>query len=93
MYKTKEEVEQAFPLGTVIAETPMFQRFYCADDIMFDKIKAWFNDAQVEQTSPHHATVTRMVTKTVEGYLYDGDNWYPMIHEGMNWAVYIPETF
>ena len=29
MYKTKEELERAWPLGTVISEVPIFQRFYC----------------------------------------------------------------
>ena len=93
MYKTREELEKDWPLGTIITEEPMIQRFYCADELMLDKIKAWFRDAQVEQTSPHHATVTRMVPKTVEGYLYNGDSWYPMTHEGITWAIYIPETF
>lgn len=93
MYKTKEELEEDWPLGTIIYEEPVFQRFYCADEIMLDKIKAWFNDAQVEQTSPHHATVKRMVPKTIEGYMYNGESWYPMIREGINWAIYTPEVF
>lgn len=93
MYKTKEELEKEWPLGTIITEEPVFQRFYCTNKLMLDKIKAWFSDARVEQTSPHHVTVTRMVPKTVEGYLYNGDGWYPMTREGIAWAIYMPETF
>ena len=93
MYKTKEEVEKDWPLGTIIAEEPVQQRFYCADEVMLDKIKAWFSDAEVKQTSPHHVTVTRMVPKTIEGYLYNGDNWYPMMRNGTDWAIYAPVVF
>lgn len=93
MYKTKEELERTWPLGTVIAEEPIFQRFYCANEIMFEKIKEWFKDAKVEQTSPHHATVSRSSKKTIEGYLYNGETWYPMIRDGIGWSIYMPEVF
>lgn len=93
MYKTKEEVEAAWPLGTIVSEAPMYQRFYCADEVMFEKIRNWFSEDSVEQTSPHHVTVSRMVPKTIEGYLYNGDSWYPMIQEGRSWEVYLPEIF
>lgn len=93
MYNTREELERAWPLGTVIAEEPIFQRFYCADEIMFDKIKNWFKDAEVEQTSPHHVTVSRLSKKTIEGYLYNGETWYPMTHDALGWSVYVPEVF
>ena len=93
MYKTKEEVERAWPLGTVVAEEPIFQRFYCANEIMFEKIKEWFKDAEVEQTSPHHATVSRLSKKTIEGYLYNGETWFPMIRDTTKWSIYMPEEF
>lgn len=93
MYKTKEELEHAWPLGTVVAEEPIFQRFYCADEVMFEKIKEWFKDAEVEQTSPHHATVSRLSKKTIEGYLYNGETWFPMIRDTTGWSIYIPEVF
>ena len=93
MYKTKEELERTWPLGTVVAEEPIFQRFYCADEVMFKKIKEWFKDAEVEQTSPHHATVSRLSKKTIEGYLYNGETWYPMIRDAAGWSIYIPEVF
>ena len=93
MYNTKEEVENAWPLGTVITEEPLFQRFYCADEITFNKIKEWFKNDKVEKTSPHHATVTRMYKKTVEGYLYNGEEWFPMMYDGMAWTIYSPEIF
>ena len=93
MYKTKEELEKAWPLGTVISETPIFQRFYCADSLTFEKIKEWFGDAKVEQTSPHHVTVTRIIPTTVEGYLYNGDEWYPMTRDSIGWSIYTPEEF
>ena len=93
MYKTREEIEKAWPLGTVIIEEPIQQRFYCTNEVMLDKIKIWFSDADVQQTSQHHATVTRMVPKTIEGYLYNGDSWYPMTRNGTNWNIYVPEIF
>lgn len=93
MYKTKEEVEKAWPLGTEISEEPVFQRFYCADDTTFEKIRKWFYNDTVRQTSPHHVTVIRMAVKTVEGYLFNGEEWFPMMREGQNWKVYLPEIF
>lgn len=93
MYKTKEELEAAWPLGTVVAEEPIYQRFYCADNVTLEKIKKWFSDAKVEQTSPHHATVTRTIPTTIEGYLYNGDEWAPMIKDIAGWSIYIPEVF
>lgn len=93
MYNTREEVELAWPLGTIISEEPVFQRFYCADATMFEKIKEWFKDDKVEQTSPHHVTVTRISRKAIEGYLYNGERWFPMIHNGHDWSIYIPPVF
>ena len=93
MYSTKEALEKDFPLGTVIAEEPIFQRFYCADEVTFEKIKNWFKGDDVQWTSPHHVMVTRMVRKTVEGYLYNGETWEPMIRDGNNWVVYFPGYF
>ena len=93
MYKTREEVEKAWPLGTEVCQEPVYQRFYCADKIMFDKIKNWFYNDTVLQTSPHHVTVTRMSVKTIEGYLFNGEEWFPMLRDGRNWEVYLPEEF
>lgn len=93
MYNTKEEVEKAWPLGTVVSEEPLFQHFYCADEVMFEKIKEWFRNNDVRQTSKHHVTVTRMIKKTIEGYLYNGEQWFPMFYDGKNWQVYFPEIF
>ena len=93
MYNTKEELENAWPLGTVVSEEPIFQRFYCADEVMFEKIKNWFKDDEVKQTSAHHVTVTRNIKKTIEGYMYNGEKWFPMIADGLNWKIYIPEVF
>ena len=93
VYKTKEELEQAWPLGTVISEEPVFQRFYCADQITFNKIQEWFKGDTVEQTSPHHVTVQRMSRKTIEGYLYNGESWFPVTRNGQEWEIYFPEVF
>lgn len=93
MYKTKEELERAWPLGTVIAEEPIFQRFYCADEVTFEKIKEWFKGDKVEQTSPHHVTVTRNCKKTIEGHMYNGESWYPMVSDTLGWSIYVPEDF
>lgn len=92
-YISKEELEAELPLGTVVASQPIFQRFYCADEITFEKIKNWFKGSKVEQTSPHHVTVSRMDQIRIEGYLYDGEQWLPMIRNGRNWEVYLPEIF
>lgn len=93
MYKTKEEVEQAWPLGTVVSEEPIYQRFYCADPLTLEKLKKWFVGADVKQTSPHHATVTRIIPHIIEGYLYNGDEWAPMTKDSMGWSIYVPDEF
>lgn len=93
MYDSLFEIQHEWPLGTVIAEEPVFQRFYCADEITFNKIKEWFKDDEVKQTSPHHVTVTRLSKKTIEGYLYNGEQWFPMTQNGTEWSIYTPEEF
>lgn len=93
MYNSLFEIQHEWPLGTVVAEEPIFQHFYCADEVMFEKIKKQFKDAEVEQTSSHHATVSRLSKKTIEGYLYDGEQWFPMTRNGAEWSIYLPETF
>ena len=93
MYNTQKEVMNAWPLGTVVSEEPLFRQVYCADKIMFDKIKDWFKDDKVEQISPHHVMVTHITKKTIEGYLYNGESWFPMIHNEYDWSEYIPEIF
>ena len=60
---------------------------------MLEKIKKWFKDAEVMQTSPHHVTVSRLSKKTIEGYLYNGETWYPMVRDNTSWSIYMPEVF
>jgi len=87
MFESKEALEELFPIGYVYKEEIVKQRFYCADEVILDKIRDYHGANNVEQVSPHHAVATHIVPRTVDGYLYDGDYWYPVTHTGYDWAI------
>ncbi len=87
MYKTLEEVENEFPIGTVFGNDMMYQRFYCANDLTLEKIKTFYAPDEVERVSPHHVVVKRQIDKTVDGYIFDGKNWFPATRAGHQWEV------
>ena len=91
MFKTKDKIESAYPIGTVVSEDVVRQRFYCSNDVMFEKIRSYYGDANIEQTSPHHVTVTRTVYVTVDGYLFTGEGWYPACRDGNQWRIFYPD--
>lgn len=90
MKHTLETLEQEFPIGTIIDEEPVSQRFYCASEVVLEKIKKYHGEENVKQVSPHHVVATHIATTTIDGYLYDGENWYPVIRNGKQWQIYYP---
>ena len=92
MYKTKEELEKEWPIGTIIGFEEVTKRFYCADQIIFEKIRDYYGE-DVEWVSPHHVVAKRKVYTTVDGYLFDGEYWMPVVRNGRQYDVYVPEVF
>lgn len=81
MFQTKEILEEMFPIGYIWKEEVVKQRFYCADPIIFDKFESYYGRNNVYWISPHHIMVERIVQYTIDGYLYDGEEWFPATYE------------
>ncbi len=93
MYSTKEELEKAWPIGTIIGDEEVTQRFFVASDVILDKIRDYFGESKIEKISPHHVLVKRHVYTTIDGYIFDGNDWWPAVRSGRQWQVYYPEVF
>jgi len=91
MFESIELLEEMFPIGYVYKEEQVCQRFYCADDVVLDKIKAYYNTNDIERVSPHHVAYKRTVAYTVDGYVYDGKYWYPANHDNQGWHIIRPD--
>jgi hypothetical protein len=91
MFESKEVLEEMFPIGYIYKEEQVSQRFYCADDVILEKIKTYYGTENVEWISPHHVMYKHYVAYTVDGYIYDGKFWYPANHDAQGWHI-IPEN-
>ena len=86
-FTTIEELSKKYPLGTVISTEKVNHKLYCAHDVIFNQMKEYYGENNVQMISPHHAQCTHYVVHTVDGYMYDGDTWYPMEHLQGNWIT------
>ena len=55
-----------------------------------EKMQEYYGKDNVIMVSPHHAIYKHYVTYTVEGYIYDGKNWWPAERFHNEWKI-IPE--
>ena len=69
----------------------MTQRLYCAHEVIFEKMKEYYGKENLEIVSPHHVIHKHLTTYTVNGYLFDGEYWYPAEYHHGEWRV-IPES-
>ena len=82
MFESKEILEEFFPIGYIYKEDSVQQRFYCADDIVLDKIRNYHGYENVKWISPHHVLATHKVYHTVDAYVYMNDSWWPATMSG-----------
>ena len=47
MFESKEILEEMFPIGYIYKEEQVNQRFYCADDVILEKIKTYYGSENV----------------------------------------------
>ena len=93
MYSYMSDLQNAWPLGTIVAEERVSHRFYCADDVTLEKIKMYYGEDNVERVSPHHVVAYNTNIKAIDGYMTDGTYWYPLTRFGDKWEVYNSREF
>ena len=73
---TLEQLQEKYPIGYVYKTEEINHRFYCAHDVVLNKMKDYYGKDNVKMVSPHHAICTNCIFHSVDGYLFDGDEWH-----------------
>lgn len=92
MFRSKQVLQEMFPIGYVYCVEPAESRFYCADQVVFDKIEQYYGRGNVRWDTPHHVIAKHNVYHTVNGYIFNGDEWFAVERDGHSLYRVISET-
>ena len=82
-FKTLQELEENFPVGKVYYEETVEHICWYYNDNDIYKYKEMY--IKVEYINDETVKCTELIQRKVEGYIFDGEYWYPAVDSWDGW--------
>lgn len=85
MYTSLEQIQAEFPIGTIIKREIQKSIAYCpTEEIKNHYIYRYGAENVIDQGNNYIEVIAYTNDQTVDGYIYNGENWFPVKYEGMD---------
>lgn len=93
-FNSLEELQKRFPIGTVVewAEPRTYSAFYYTEkDLQLLRKQDAFDSIKIIGSNMIEVTTKRQPNRTITGYIFDGEKWWPAYETWDGWVEWREE--